>query len=112
MDQEEASGPHAFFEYDPFGNRNNREAPPPTYHIDDDDDDDDRQHIPGNGNYYEPPTRYHFGLEAAPHFGREATPSFESALRSHARPPLERADSSASAEHSRTAGLYLPRVQH
>lgn len=114
MDQEEASGPHAFFEYDPFGNRNNREAPPPTYHIDDDDDDDDddRQHIPGNGNYYEPPTRYHFGLEAAPHFGREATPNFESALRSHARPPLERADSSASAERSRTAGLYLPRVEH
>ncbi|KAI4630095.1 hypothetical protein J4E80_001028 [Alternaria sp. BMP 0032] len=76
----------------------NREAPP-TYHgLPFGYDYDDRQ-SPAN-DIYDPPARYHFD--------RPPTPSFESALRSHARPPIERASSSA--QHSHTAGLHLPRL--
>ena len=99
MDEEEASASPAW-RYEPFAD--DREAPP-TYHptgLSFDDHYDDRQ-SPAR-EQYEPRTRYH--LE------RQATPSFESALRSHARPPIERASSSA--VHSHTAGLHLPRVDN
>lgn len=76
----------------------NREAPPAYHGLPFGYGYDDRQ-SPAN-DIYDPPARYHLD--------RQPTPSFESALRSHARPPIERASSSA--QHSHTAGLHLPRL--
>jgi hypothetical protein len=97
MDDDEASASPAW-RYASFPD--NREALP-TLHptgLPFDDLYDDR-HSPADDNY-QPRARYHFE--------RQPTPSFESTLRSQARPPIERASSSA--RHSHTAGLHLPRL--
>lgn len=101
MDEEEASAATTW-RYEPFSNHT--QAPsdyqPTGLPFDDplDDPYDDRQ-SPAGGDY-EPATRYPFD--------RHPTPSFESTLRLQARPPIERASSSAA--HLHNARFHLPSI--